>query len=324
NSNPSTSNGTPLILDDKTKRFLAKTIAVLNKRSQLNHSRMAKIEFPKFSGDDVKGWEVYKKSILARFGNVYEDHVSELKNLKYETTARECEDAFDSLLSRVEISKDHDISLFMGGLPTEIEMGVRMFKPQTLADAYCLTNLQEATLNAVKMKGRSAFVLNQSSQTMEDHALHLKTVLEIMRHHQLYAKRSKCVFGTDNVEYLGHVISAKGVATDLEKVKAMNEWPVPINLKQLKGFLELTGYYRRFIQGYATISIPLTQLLKKNSFFWTDESQTAFLKLKQAMVNAPVLRLSDFSKRIYTGNKCFGSWARCSVTSGGSSNSFSK
>ncbi|GJR75761.1 hypothetical protein Tco_0088126 [Tanacetum coccineum] len=95
---------------------------------------MAKIEFPKFSGEDVKGW-------VFRFGNVYEDPLSDLKILKYETTAREYEDEFDSLLSRVEVSEEHIVSLFMGGLPTKIEMGVRMFKPKTLADAYCLTNL---------------------------------------------------------------------------------------------------------------------------------------------------------------------------------------
>nr|GFA67962.1 hypothetical protein [Tanacetum cinerariifolium] len=106
--------------------------------------------------------EVYKKAILARFGNVYEDFMSKLKNLKYETTAREYEDAFDNLLSKVEISEDHDVSFFMGGLPTEIEMKVRMFKPKTLADTYCLINLQEATLNAVKKKRRSDFFLNQS------------------------------------------------------------------------------------------------------------------------------------------------------------------
>ncbi|GJZ07085.1 reverse transcriptase [Tanacetum coccineum] len=88
--------------------------------------------------------------------------MSELKNLKYETTAREYEDDFHSLLSRVEVSEDHVVSLFMGGLSTEIEMRVRMFKPKNLADAYCLTNLQVATLNAFKMKGRSAFVSNQS------------------------------------------------------------------------------------------------------------------------------------------------------------------
>nr|GEW65761.1 retrotransposon protein, putative, Ty3-gypsy subclass [Tanacetum cinerariifolium] len=87
-----------------------------------------------------------------------------------------------------------------------------------------------------------------NSQTVEDHALHLKTVLDIMRQHTLYAKRSKCVFGT-KVEYLGHVISAKGASTDLGKITAMSQWPIPANLKQLRGFLGLTGYYRRFIQG---------------------------------------------------------------------------
>nr|GEV23785.1 hypothetical protein [Tanacetum cinerariifolium] len=134
------------------------------------------------------------------------------------------------------------------------------------------------------------------SQTVEDHVLHLKVVLEIMRHHKLFSKRIKCVFGTKKVEYLGHVISTKGVATDPSKVKVMSQWPVPINLKQLRGFFRLTGYYKRFIQGYANISKPLTQLLKKNSFIWSDDSQTAFEQLKQAMVRAPVLKLPGFSK----------------------------
>ncbi|GJS19024.1 retrovirus-related pol polyprotein from transposon 297 family protein [Tanacetum coccineum] len=117
-----------------------------------------------------------------------------------------------------------------------------------------------------------------------------------MRHHKIYAKRSKCVFGTDKVEYLGHVITAMGVYTDPGKITAMTQWPVPTNLKQLRGFLGLTGYYRRFIQGYDSISKPLTQLLKKNSFVWTKESQAAFLQLKQAMISASVLRLPNFSK----------------------------
>ncbi|GKD70775.1 retrotransposon-related protein [Tanacetum coccineum] len=457
-----------------------------NRGPQLTHSRMAKLEFPKFSGEDVKGW-VFR-----------------------------CEQFF-----LLEQTSDMDKFVYGGGLPTQIAMGVRMFKPKTLADAYCLTNLQEATLNVVKKKGRSAFVLNNSryhnaststfqkpllttpnapttnfnakpntpyvpehkcsgqlyslvlmleidnegeflkedetvvdnrlvdlqallislnaltvveeyedvfaiptelppkrdhdhkiplieggqlvnirpyrnpptqkdaiegmvaellqarvikksnspssspivmvkkkdnswrmmndadiaktafrtheghyeflvmpfgltnapstfqslmnevfrqylrkfvlvffddvlicTQIVEDHALHLRTVLKIMRHHKLYAKRSKCVFRTNKVEYLGHVISAKGVATDPSKVEAMSQWLVPTNLKQLRGFLGLTVYYRRFIQGYASISKPLTQLLRKN----TDDSQTAFEQLKQAMVRAPVLELLNFSK----------------------------
>ncbi|GJZ32919.1 gypsy/ty3 retroelement polyprotein [Tanacetum coccineum] len=134
------------------------------------------------------------------------------------------------------------------------------------------------------------------SQTMKDHVLHLKTVLETMRSHKLYDKRSKYVFGTDKVEYLGHVTSAKGVATDPKKIKAMSDLPIPTNLKQLRGFLGSRGYYRRFIQGYANISKPLTQLLKKNSFVWSDASQAAFVQLKKAMVSALVLQLPNFNK----------------------------
>nr|GEY70482.1 hypothetical protein [Tanacetum cinerariifolium] len=100
-----------------------------------------------------------------------------------------------------------------------------------------------------ELHGSQLFTKLDLSQTVEDHVLHLKAVLEIMRHHKLFDKMSKCVFSTDKVEYLGHVISVKGVATDPSKVKVMSQWPVPTNLKQLRGFLGLTGYYRRFIQG---------------------------------------------------------------------------
>ena len=86
-------------------------------------------------------WEVYKQAILDRFGSVYDDPMSKLKNLKYETTSRDYEYAFDNLLSRVEVSEAHAMSLFMSGLPTELVMSVTMFKPKTLANTCCLTNL---------------------------------------------------------------------------------------------------------------------------------------------------------------------------------------
>ena len=92
------------------------------------------------------GWEVYKTAIIQRFGSVFEDPISALKNANYETNATEYQDLFDTLLCRVDISEEHDISMYLGGLPTELEMRVRMFKPRTLSNAYSLTNMQEATL----------------------------------------------------------------------------------------------------------------------------------------------------------------------------------
>ncbi|XP_028753579.1 uncharacterized protein LOC114713158 [Neltuma alba] len=107
---------------------------------------------------------------------------------------------------------------------------------------------------------------------------------------------TKCVFGQCRIDYLGHVISKKGVEMDESKITAIKQWPVPQNVTQLKGFLGLSGYYRRFIQGYAQIAGPLTKLLTKDGFRWNDEAHLAFETLKEAIVHDPVLTLPDFSK----------------------------
>lgn len=135
------------------------------------------------------------------------------------------------------------------------------------------------------------------SKTLEDHVKLLRQVFEILDKHQFFVKRSKCTFAKPSIEYLGHVISAHGVATDPSKIIAVQQWPAPKSVKDLRGFLGLTGYYRKFIQHYGLISQPLTQLLKKGvPFSWSPISQLAFQTLKQKLVQAPVLALPDFSK----------------------------
>lgn len=131
---------------------------------------------------------------------------------------------------------------------------------------------------------------------MKDHIEHLKQVLEVLEAENFFAKMSKCVFGSKEVNYLGHLISKEGVKADPQKLVAMQEWPAPKNLKALRGFLGLTGYYRKFIKGYGAIASPLTCLLRKNVFSWNDKAQAAFEELKEAVVSPPVLRLPDFIK----------------------------
>jgi len=135
------------------------------------------------------------------------------------------------------------------------------------------------------------------SPTLESHVELLTQVFDIVHQHQLFLKFSKCSFAKQEIEYLGHCISAQGDSTEPSKVLAVQHWSLPTNLKELRGFLGLTGYYRKFIIHYNMITRPLTLLLKKGTpFVWTSATEEAFLWLKQAMVEAPVLAIPDFTK----------------------------
>jgi hypothetical protein len=136
------------------------------------------------------------------------------------------------------------------------------------------------------------------SKTMEEHEEHLRLVLEKLRSNQLYAKFSKCEFWLTEVTFLGHVISAGGVSVHPGKVKDVLNWMPPTTASEIRSFLGLAGYYRRFIKDFSKIAKPMTKLLKKNKFFeWTKECQASFEELRKRLTSAPVLVLPDLAKK---------------------------
>jgi hypothetical protein len=121
-------------------------------------------------------------------------------------------------------------------------------------------------------------------------------VLHLLSQHQIFLKQSKCDFGASKVEYLGHMVGKDGLRVDMKKIEAMQYWSHPKTLNILRGFLGLTGYYRKFVKNYGKIATPLIALLKKNSFTLTPAATQAFQTLKMAMCTTPVLALPDFTK----------------------------
>ncbi|XP_074363636.1 uncharacterized protein LOC141704251 [Apium graveolens] len=134
------------------------------------------------------------------------------------------------------------------------------------------------------------------SKNRQEHWLHLEAVLQLMSKNDMHIKPSKCFFVVKKIEYLGHLISKKGIETNPQKLAAVNSWQVPNTVKELREFLGLAGYYRKFVKDYALISKLLTDLLRIGAFQWSTEAQHAFEKLKQALTTAPVLDVPDFEE----------------------------
>jgi hypothetical protein len=118
------------------------------------------------------------------------------------------------------------------------------------------------------------------SKSWEDHVRHVDKVLQLLKEQQLYDKPSKFFFGVKEVEYLGHIVSHEGVNVDPNKFKAMMDCPIPKKLKNLRGFLGLTGYYRKFVRNYGRITTPLMTLTNKDAFSWTPKETKDFEQLK--------------------------------------------
>ncbi|NCU37062.1 hypothetical protein EOM75_13760, partial [Candidatus Falkowbacteria bacterium] len=143
------------------------------------------------------------------------------------------------------------------------------------------------------------------SRSPEEHIKHLDEVLSLLRKHKFYAKRSKCDFNRPELKFLGHIVGREGIKVDEAKVAVVEKWPVPTDVQQLRAFLGLANYFRRFIQGFSSMVAPLTDLTKglessksKKSItsMWGDRQQEAFNNVKHALTHAPVLAYPDFNK----------------------------
>ncbi|GJX38835.1 reverse transcriptase domain-containing protein [Tanacetum coccineum] len=132
------------------------------------------------------------------------------------------------------------------------------------------------------------------SKSEEEHEAHLKTILDLLKKEKLYAKFSKCEFWLQEVQFLGHVVNRDGIHVDPSKVESVKNWKTPESSTEIRSFLGLAGYYRRFIENFSKIAKPLTLLTQKNkTYVWGDKQDEAFQILKEKLCNAPVLALPD-------------------------------
>jgi hypothetical protein len=127
------------------------------------------------------------------------------------------------------------------------------------------------------------------TKNLEDHAKHLHVVPQKLRDHHLYVKFSKCEFWLDTVKFLGHTISGNGISVDPSKVQEVMDWKPPTSVHQIRSFLGLAGYYRRFIPDFSKIAKPMTERLKKGvKFSWDQQCEDAFHTLRAHLTTAPV------------------------------------
>ena len=136
------------------------------------------------------------------------------------------------------------------------------------------------------------------SQSEIKHEQRLRLVLQRLRKHRLYANFSKYEFWLPQVTFLGHIVSKEGVLADPSKIEAVRDWPRPSSVPEVRSFLGLAGYYRRFVEGFSRIATSLTELTrKKTKYVWTDRCENSFKELKQRLITTPVLsRPSDNEK----------------------------
>jgi hypothetical protein len=143
-------------------------------------------------------------------------------------------------------------------------------------------------------------VVTWSSNNLQEHIKNLRDVFEKLREANLKLQPSKCRFMLEETNYLGHIISSQGVKVDPGKVEVIKKYPAPKNAKEIRMFLGMVGFYRRYVGKFAELSKPLVELTKKGiKFVWSDEVEESFNKLRQSLCTAPVLRYPDFTQEFF-------------------------
>ncbi|XP_070020833.1 uncharacterized mitochondrial protein AtMg00860-like [Nicotiana sylvestris] len=128
----------------------------------------------------------------------------------------------------------------------------------------------------------------------DEHVDYLRAVLQTLRNNKLYAKFSKCEFWLKSVAFLGHIVSDEGIKVDTQKIEAVKSWPRPTTPIEIRSFLSLAGYYRRFVEGFSSLLAPLTKLTQKaTKFQWIEACEQSFQELKNRLTSAPVLALPE-------------------------------
>nr|GEZ66984.1 putative mitochondrial protein [Tanacetum cinerariifolium] len=245
-------------------------------------------------------WEVNKNDIVQIFGSIFEDPMSALKNAKYEKTAKEYQDLFDTLLCRVTISQEHAMSLYLGGLPTELEMNVRMFKPATLADAYSLTKLQ---------KGCEMVLAIQWLATLGDIKCNFKELrMEFKYEGKKVQLRGMLMKVDEKIKIvLKNYEDVFGIPVELPPQRSHDhriplvKGALPVNIRPYRHPATQKDAIESMVKSYWKLELlkrvtTLNTVIEKGAYEWNSAAQAAFEALKQAMISALVLKLPDFTK----------------------------
>nr|GEX01561.1 retrotransposable element Tf2 [Tanacetum cinerariifolium] len=298
-------------------------------------------------------WERYSKEVHERFGPIVEDPMADLKNLKQTSTIKVYQDEFDGLFSKVDITESQAVSMFLGGINNDIAMMVRMFKPRTLSDTYCLENLQEAT-NESRIKSKPVYTsyknvastssgsyggdgedeefLGEEECLAEEFNLHKAKQLgcdlkatcplqismaggsQLVSQYVCKSFKWKLQGETFVSDFmilpLGGCDMGNNQQLQTEIQRLLEEFndvfAIPTCLPLNRSLDHRIPLKEGVNAGYALITQPLTALLKKNAFNWSDETTESFYALQQAMVKSLVLALPNFNKEFTIETDAFG------------------